>query len=210
MRSSSSQLVIPSRSSRRGLLLESPPRRSGSTSSTRLRRDRGSGRNLDRSHLRTIGAGAERICTPVAGLVDTNILIYRFDPRFPEKQTRADELLREGIMDETIVVPHQAIIEFVAAATKPIAGGGQLLSVEEALREAEDLMNQFRVVYPTEGTVRAAFLGVMLYQLSWFDAHLWAYADERGLDTLWTEDFQHGRRYGGVRTIDPFQTSPDH
>ncbi|MEP7246885.1 MAG: hypothetical protein ABI885_24825 [Gammaproteobacteria bacterium] len=28
---------------------------------------------------------------------------------------------------------------------------------------------------------------------SWFDAHLWAYADERGIDTLWSEGFEHGR-----------------
>jgi predicted nucleic acid-binding protein len=42
------------------------------------------------------------------------------------------------------------------------------------------------------------------YGLSWFDAHLWAYADHYGLDELWSEDFQAGRRYGTVRIVNPF------
>ena len=33
----------------------------------------------------------------VASLVDTNILVYRFDARFPRKQQIATELLRTGI-----------------------------------------------------------------------------------------------------------------
>jgi predicted nucleic acid-binding protein len=43
--------------------------------------------------------------------------------------------------------------------------------------------------------------------MSWFDAHLWAYADERGIDTLWSEDFEHGRIYGRVKVLDPFRAS---
>ena len=33
----------------------------------------------------------------VASLVDTNILVYRFDTSFPRKQQIATELLRAGI-----------------------------------------------------------------------------------------------------------------
>lgn len=43
-----------------------------------------------------------------------------------------------------------------------------------------------------------------MYGLSWFDAHLWAYAEYFGLDTLLSEDFQAGRIYGSVRIVDPF------
>lgn len=142
-----------------------------------------------------------------AGLVDTNILVYRFDPRFPAKQARATELLRQGIVDESLILPHQALVEFVAAVTRPIAGKASLLTVEEAHREVEDMLAQFPVVYPTESTLRTALRGAALYKLSWFDAHLWAYADERGLGTLWSEDFEHGRLYGRVRVENPFHTA---
>ena len=143
----------------------------------------------------------------MAGLVDTNILVYRFDSRFPAKQTRATALLRQGIVDESLVVPHQALIEFVAVVTRPIAGGQPLLAIEDAHREVEDMLTQFPVIYPTENTLRTALRGAALYRMSWFDAHLWAYADERGLDTLWSEDFEHGRLYGRVKVIDPFRAT---
>lgn len=141
----------------------------------------------------------------MAGLVDTNILVYRFDPRFPDKQERATALLREGITNDSLIVPHQALVEFVAAVTRPIAKGKSLLSRQDAYRETEEMLAQFRIVYPTEHTLRTALRGAALYGLSWFDAHLWAYADECGVDTLWSEDFQHQRRYGRVTVLNPFE-----
>jgi predicted nucleic acid-binding protein len=140
----------------------------------------------------------------VAGLVDTNVLVYRFDARFPAKQRIATELLRRGIAQRSVRVPHQAIVEFVAAVTRPLDGGDPLLSRPEALREAEELLAQFEVLYPTEALVRLALRGAAAYQLSWFDAHLWAYAEHFGLSELISEDFSHGRLYGSVRAVNPF------
>lgn len=149
-------------------------------------------------------AGPGRSSTSVVALVDTNVLVYRFDPRFPAKQRRATELLRDGVRDDTVRLPHQALVEFVAAVTRRQAGGAPLLAVEVARREAEEMLSQFEVLYPTEGVLRTALRGAAAYQLSWFDAHLWAYAEHYGLRQLLTEDFEHDRLYGTVRTIDPF------
>jgi predicted nucleic acid-binding protein len=140
----------------------------------------------------------------VTALVDTNVLVYRFDPRFPERQRRATEILRQGIRDDSIRLPHQAIVEFVAAVTRPLREGPSLLSPDEARREAEELLNQFAVLFPTTGLLRMALRGAAAYQLSWFDAHLWAYAEYYGLAELWSEDFQHDRLYGTVRIVNPF------
>ena len=62
--------------------------------------------------------GAERIFTIVAALVDTNILIYRFDNRFSEKQRIATEVLRRGIIENSGRVPHQVIGRPVGGITK--------------------------------------------------------------------------------------------
>lgn len=145
-------------------------------------------------------------CTLVAALVDTNILVYRFDGRFPDKQRIATTLLREGIAEDSVRVPHQALIEFVSAVTRPIDGGQPLLPVNDAYREAEELLSQFELLYPNEAVVRTALRGAAAYQLSWFDAHLWAYAEHYGLDELISEDFQDGRLYGTVRARNPFAT----
>jgi predicted nucleic acid-binding protein len=142
----------------------------------------------------------------VASLVDTNVLVYRYDPRFPDKQEIARRALRAGLESEQVFLPHQAILEFVAAATRPRVDldGAPLLVPEVALREAEDLMRDFPVVYPDEEVLITALRGVSTYGLSWFDAHLWAYAEVNGLSEILSEDFEHGRHYGSVRVVDPF------
>jgi len=142
----------------------------------------------------------------VAALVDTNVLVYRFDGRFPAKQRRATELLRRGILDDTVRVPHQAIVEFVAAVSRPVSARGRpILPPAEARREAEEMLTQFEVLYPNESLVRTALRGAAAYQLAWFDAHIWAYAEHFGLAELWSEDFQHDRLYGTVRAVNPFR-----
>jgi predicted nucleic acid-binding protein len=133
------------------------------------------------------------------------LLVQRFGGRFPDKQKKATRLLREGIAADTLRVPHQAIVEFVAATTRPQRDGSRLLDPAAARREAEELLVQFPVVYPTADVVRLAIRGAATYQLGWFDAHLWACAEHYGLDTLYSEDFQHDRMYGTVRVIDPFR-----
>jgi predicted nucleic acid-binding protein len=140
----------------------------------------------------------------VAALVDTNVLVYRFDPRFPEKQRIARDLLRRGIADGSLRLPHQAMLEFVAAVTRRFRDRPPLLTLDDARREAEELLSQFPVLYPNEQIVRMAIRGSATYQLSWFDAHLWAYAEHNGLSPLYSEDFQHERLYGTVKAVNPF------
>lgn len=143
----------------------------------------------------------------MAALIDTNVLVYRFDPRYPEKQRIATDLLRRGIVEGSIRLAHQTIVEFVAVASRPLAGGRSLLPAVEARREAEDLLTQFEVLYPNQPLLRTALRGAASYGLPWFDAHLWAYAEHYGLDELVSEDFQHDRLYGSVRAVNPFLES---
>lgn len=140
----------------------------------------------------------------MAALVDTNVLVYRYDGRSPAKQRVATELLRSGIADDSIRVPHQAILEFVAAVTRVAGRGAPVLTAEEARREAEEMLLQFVVLYPNEAIVRLALLGAAAYQLQWFDANIWAYAEHYGISEIYSEDFQHGRFYGTVGATNPF------
>jgi predicted nucleic acid-binding protein len=100
-------------------------------------------------------------------------------------------------------IPHQAIIEFVAAVTRSIRGHA-ILKQADALWEAEELLKQFTVLYPNEAILRDAVRGCAAYQLSWFDAQIWSYAEHYGLPEILTEDFQHDRMYGTVRVVNPF------
>jgi len=141
----------------------------------------------------------------VSSRVGTNVLVYRHDARDPEKQRIARTLLRAGIERGSLRVPHQAIVEFVQAVTRPIGRSGvALLSRAEALREAEELLAQFEVLYPGEALLRTAIRGVSAYQLGWFDAQIWAYAEHYGLEEILSEDFSDGQLIGRARIRNPF------
>jgi predicted nucleic acid-binding protein len=150
-----------------------------------------------------VADGPERNFTIVASLVDTNILVYRCDPRFPEKRETARTLLRQGLLKEALRIPHQALVEFVSVVTRSGPDGHSLLPREEAWRQAEDILMEFPILYPDAQVVRTALHGMAAYQLSWFDAHLWAYAEHYGLPAIISEDFEHGRLYGSVRVRNP-------
>lgn len=141
----------------------------------------------------------------MAALVDTNVLVYRFDERFPEKQTVADRLIRHGIERDSLRVAHQAVVEFVAAVTRPQRGSPPILEAAVARREAEELLRQFEVIHPNDRVVRSALQGMATYGLSLWDAHMWAYAEAHEIGILYSEDFEHERWYGSVRVLDPFQ-----
>jgi predicted nucleic acid-binding protein len=140
----------------------------------------------------------------MAALIDTNVLVYRVDPRDRAKQAIATQVLRRGLADDSIRVPHQALVEFMSVVTRPCRGGEPLLSVDQARDHVEELLSQYRVLYPTEGVLRIALMGIAAYQLSWFDAHIWAYAQHHGLAEVISEDFQDGRIYGNVLARNPF------
>ena len=120
----------------------------------------------------------------MASLVDTNILVYRFDARDPVKQQRAREVLRNGLLDDSLVLAHQCIVEFIAAVTRPreALARAPLLPLSEATLEAEKLLTQYPVLYPAREVVLTALRGMGMYGLSWFDAHLWAHAEVYGVD----------------------------
>jgi predicted nucleic acid-binding protein len=118
-------------------------------------------------------------------------------------------VLRAGLAEDALVLPHQAVVEFVAAVTRPRGdlGGAPLLSPSEAREEAESLMRHFPLIFPNRAVVTEALRGVAAYGLSWFDAHLWAHAEVFGIPEILSEDFEHGRYYGSVRINDPFLTA---
>jgi predicted nucleic acid-binding protein len=116
-------------------------------------------------------------------------------------------LLSRGIAENSVRLPHQAIVEFVAAVTRPVRSH-QILPLADALREAEEFLRQFTVLYPNEAIVREAARGCAACRLNWFDAHIWAYAEHYGIPEILSEDFQHDRFYGSVRAVNPFAVNP--
>ena len=140
----------------------------------------------------------------VASLVDTNILVYRCDPRDPRKREAARQILRAGEKSGEFRISHQSLVEFVNSVTRLRGRTEPIMTLGDATRQAELFMSEFPVIYPNEHVFRAALYGAATYRLPWFDAHLWAYASHYGISELVSEDFEHGRMYGAVRVRNPF------
>jgi predicted nucleic acid-binding protein len=145
------------------------------------------------------------ISTSVARLIDTNVLVYRVDARFPAKQGTATNVLEETVRSGECRIPHQALLEFYAVVTRPLPGvKTSLLTSNEAREEIETLLLTSIILYPVENVVRLALYASAAFGLSWFDAHLWAYAEHYGCSIIYSEDFEHGRYYGSVKVMNPF------
>jgi len=148
-----------------------------------------------------------REVSPVATLVDTNILVYCCDPRDPDRRLAARKILRAGEASGEFRIPHQALLEFVNSVTRSRGREAPIMKLEDATRQAELFLEEFPVLFPNEAVFRLALLGKAAYKFPWYDAHLWAYAEHYGLPELLSEDFEHGRKYGTVRVRNPFLAS---
>ena len=71
--------------------------------------------------------------------------------------------------------------------------------------QGKRLADRFGIPQISTGEIlREAVRGCAAYQLSWFDAQIWACAEYYGLGEILTEDLQHDRLYGTVRVVNPF------
>ena len=131
---------------------------------------------------------------------DTNILVYAIDTRFSDKQKSAIALYSQAVKDRSFVISTQVLVEFFSATTK---GKQPLLQRHEAQSQVTALARQ-RVIPTTANMVVSAVGYAERYQMQWFDALMVDAALSAGATTLYSEDMQHGQRYGSLTVVNPF------
>ncbi|MCS6919658.1 MAG: PIN domain-containing protein [Fimbriimonadales bacterium] len=135
-------------------------------------------------------------------IVDSNIFVYAHDTLEPEKRAIAKQLVRELSEAERLVVTVQIVHEFCAVMLRKQRAG---VASFESLRElAEEMMAAATQVFAlTPAVTLRALYGCERYQLSFWDALIWAAAREYGVSTIYSEDFHPGT-LEGVAFINPF------
>ena len=140
-------------------------------------------------------------CSPRA-LVDTNVVVYAYDADEPRKHDIARELLRRLSDEGRLVFSAQVFNEFSSVmigpkSKKPLRPD----EVSIILRELEATGD----VMPITASVTFRGLDAMArHGLSFWDALIWAAAEENRIGVLYSEDFQAGRNIDGVRFVNPF------
>ena len=131
--------------------------------------------------------------------IDTNILVYAADAGAEAKHERAVTLLHDAAAADCVLTV-QALAEFFHAVT---GKGGMPAKTAAAL--VEDWRIQFPVVSADGPQLAAALAQVTGHRLAFWDALLLETARAAGCRILLSEEFQHGRSYGGLVVLDPFQ-----
>ena len=134
----------------------------------------------------------------VDAFLDTNILVYAVTSDVSQRPKRKRAL--EIIQAEDFAVSTQVLQEFYVIVTRKLS---RPLTPGQALEWIEEL-----VVFPCVATevslVKIAIEISVRYQTSYWDAAILAAAESMGAPRLYSEDLNHGQRYGSVEVVNPF------
>jgi predicted nucleic acid-binding protein len=133
--------------------------------------------------------------------LDTNIFIYSIDRRDPAKEQRATELIRSSHRSLKGVVSFQVVQEFFNVAPKRLLVP---MSLELAQLYLERVFLPLLRVHSSARLYAEALALQSRYQLSWFDSLIVAAAIEAACAILYSEDLQHGQRFGDLQIQNPF------
>ena len=140
-----------------------------------------------------------------SAFVDTNVILYAFDPRDPVKQTQSRAWLRACWLLRCGRVSSQVMNEFYANARGRFS---HVISADDARAEVRRYQH-WRPWQVDQATVETAWAVESRYGIHYWDALMVAAAQHMGCRWLLTEDLQHGQRIEQLQIINPFMTTPD-
>ncbi len=129
---------------------------------------------------------------------DTNILVFCTDTSDPRRQTQARQLVAQSSAKGEAVISTQVLIELFNVLTRK-----QKMPLAVA-RELALAYATWPVIHSDLALVSAALEKSVAHQLSIFDAMVVEAALLAEATTLFSEDMQHGQRYGSLTVVNPF------
>ena len=133
--------------------------------------------------------------------VDSNVLVYAHDVGAGRKHEVARELTRLLWRERSGVLSTQVLQELYVNVRRKAE---QPVSRDEAIALIEDY-RRWKVVVNSEHSIVEAIRIEDRFGLAFWDALILQAAQSSGAGTLYTEDLNHGQRYGLVEVINPFR-----
>lgn len=140
-------------------------------------------------------------------LVDTNILVYARIPQDAVKRDRALSVLRRLAAEGTGALSTQVLAEFFATVTSARKFKVPMTSAD-AMEAVQDFVDVWPVLDVNLPVVLDAMRAVNTYQLSYWDAQIWATAKLNQVPVIYTEDGPTSAAIEGVRYINPLADPP--
>lgn len=129
--------------------------------------------------------------------LDTNILVYQLDKRFPKKQAICRSLVKDAAGKGEAVVSTQVLQEFYVAATSKLKVDPAL--VKAVLQRFENM----EVVTVSQDLIHEAIDISLQSKVSFWDALIVAAAESAKCELLFSEDLADGEVIRGVKVRNP-------
>lgn len=136
---------------------------------------------------------------PVPEFLDTNVLVYAYDPGDSHKQRIAQDLIRRALAGDCLVST-QVLAEFAATLLHKMQPAARPEDVAAVL----DALGPIRVVVPDGDVVRRAVDVRAEYGVHFYDGMIVAAAERGGCGRIWSEDLNAGQKYFGIAVENPF------
>jgi predicted nucleic acid-binding protein len=136
---------------------------------------------------------------PGLDFLDTNVLVYGYDPTDPAKQRIAQELLRRAVAGE-FTISTQVLAEFATTLLYKLVPPASAEAVVALL----DALGPIRLIAVDGDIARRAVEAHAKYGLHFYDGMIIAAAERAGCEKIWTEDLNAGQKYFGVAVANPF------
>jgi predicted nucleic acid-binding protein len=133
--------------------------------------------------------------------LDTNVFVYVFDATAPAKAKKAARLVRDAVDTGKGIVSFQVVQEFFNVAFRRFA---QPMSGAEAEQYLITVLRPLLAVHSSPALYVEALRIAGKHRVAWYDSIIVASALEGRCETLYSEDFQHGREIEGLRIVNPF------
>jgi predicted nucleic acid-binding protein len=135
-----------------------------------------------------------------AEFVDTNVLVYAYDRTAGNKFDRSRRLMEKLWDSGEGVVSTQVLEEFYVTITAKVPNR---LRARAARQIISDLSSWTVAVLEIPDILAGSEIAER-YRLSFWDGLILAAARKEQAETLWSEDFNHGQKYGETTAYNPF------
>lgn len=135
--------------------------------------------------------------------LDTNIFVYAADESDLRRARRAQKLIADAAGNGSGVCSYQVIQEFVNVVLRRFSKPMALAEIERFLAA---VFQPLTIVHSSFALFSGALRIQTRYRLSWYDALIVAAAIESDCALLYSEDLQHGQRFGSTTVTNPFRT----
>ena len=136
----------------------------------------------------------------VTAFVDTNILVYAYDRGAGERHEKALSLIEQLWQEGNGILSTQVLQEFYVnvrrKAQRPVTAG-----------QARALIADYLAWDPIVNDGAAMLEAIDLekrYQLSFWDSLIVVAAQKSSASVIYSEDFNHGQKFGLVEVLNPF------